>query len=256
VNGTGARLIHELAMLLAVCLLAVWRFTGVPLHEYLAAALGAAVFVHLLMQRSWVAANVRKLGSGVVGRAKLNMALNGCLCIAFTAAMVSGVAISKVLLPGTEQPAKFLKWHEIHDVSSKFVLLFVGLHAALNWDPLVASARALFQGRREVPAARPPAVAKSGLRYVALYAASLVIVATIVTGAVYGIENVLPSEDFVLTYTRDGQLRRVPPPHDLVELRADQRSPNVSGGLPKLAVTLGILAVLGVTGRKVLRLRL
>ena len=249
-NGTGARLMHELGMLLAVCLLAVWRVTGVPIHEYLAAALGAAVFIHLLMQRSWVATNVRKLGSRVAGRARLNVALNGCLFIAFTAAMVSGMAISKVLLPGTERPAEFLKWHEIHDVSSKFVLLFVGLHAALNWDPLVASARALFQGRRA------PAVAKSGLRSAALYAAALVIVATIVTGAVYGIESVLPSEDFVLIYTRDGQLKRVPPPHDLVELRSDQRSPNVSGGLPKLAVTLGILAVVGVTGRKVLRLRL
>ena len=231
-------------MLLAICLLEVWRLTGVPIHEFMAAALAAGVFVHLLMQRSWVATTVGHLRSSST-RVRLNLALNILLFIAFTAAFASGVAISKAMLPRGMTPAEFLRWHSVHDASSKLLLLFAGLHVALNWDRLATR----FTSER-------PRAARRTLRHAWLYTASLVVVALLVSGAVYGIEKALPKQEFVFMVTKDGQTRRVPPPPDLVQLRADQRSPNLAGGLPKFAATAGIVGIVGLLGRTVLRVRL
>lgn len=235
-----AHLIHELAMLIVICLLQGWRFTGVPMHEYLAVVVGAAVFAHVLMQRQWVSANVRRLRS-LGARARFNVALNASLFIAFVAAMVSGPAISKVLIPLDQSAAEFLRWHELHDVASKFVLFLVGLHVALNWD-------SLWTWRPRMT------IAKNGLRHAGVYSVRLLLAALIVAGAVYGVEKALPYQKFVSIYTKDGRIERVPPPHDLVELRKDQRSPSARG-LPKFVVALGLVAVVGVTGRKLLRVR-
>jgi hypothetical protein len=250
VKNNRTRLMHELAMLVTICILQVWRLTGVPLHEYLGAALAVAVFVHVLMQRGWVAASVRKLRS-MSRRAKVNLALNAALFLAFTAAVVSGVAISKVLLPQNGEPSEFLRWHGLHDLSSKLVLLLIGLHVALNLDALVAPARRMLDASSRAV----PARAGAGLQ-TARFAGALTLVMLVAAGAVYGIEKVLPPEEYVLIQGRDGRIQRVPPPRDLVELRPDQRRPDLSRGLPKFAVTAGLLALVAVTGRKVLRLRL
>lgn len=234
--ATRARgtLVHEIGMLLVICLLEVWRVTGVPLHEWLAVVLAAAVFAHLLLQRSWVMAHVR--------RWKVSVALNALLFIAFSAATISGIAISKVLMPRHLAPAEFLKWHSIHDTSSKLVLLLVALHLALNWDVVKRLGR-----RRELARGRKLALG---------YAAALLVAALAVGGAVYGIERLLPAEESVMVYSKDGKVTRMPPPREVAELRRDQSRPNLAQGLPKFAVTLGAVGVVALAGRKVLRLRL
>lgn len=242
-------LIHDLGMLVVICLVQGWRLTGVPLHECLAAALGLAVFVHLLMQRPWITANVRRLHALPGARAKFNAVLNALLFVAFVAAIVSGLAISKVLIPQQQTPTEFLRWHELHDMASKSVLILVGFHLALNWSAIVKAA-ALFQ-RRE-PA---PSIVVRNPRRGTSYGVLLVIAALVVAGAVYGVEKALPVENSVMIYTKSGRIERVPPPQELVDLRKDQRAPNVQG-FPKFLAALGLVAITALIARKLLRVHL
>src|SRR6266704_5689107 len=135
-------------MLLAICALEVWRLTGIPLHEILGLALALAVAAHLLMQRSWVAAHARK--------PRLDFILNVLLFLNFVAATLSGVMISKYVLPRAVTPVEFLKWHGIHDLSSKFLMLTMGLHVALNWTPLVSTGKAFIRRGARAISSTPP----------------------------------------------------------------------------------------------------
>ena len=218
-------------MLLAICALEVWRLTGVPLHEILGIALALAVLAHLLLQRRWVAANVR--------RPRLNFVLNLLLFLAFTAATVSGVMISKFTLPRGAAVTEYLKWHSIHDVSSKLLMLLTGLHVAMNWAPLVVSANAFVQ--------------RSGRNLA--YAAAIAAAVLAVSGALVEVEKVIPATRSVTLITPDGKRREVPPPPEMTHLRPDQRAPRAAA-LPPFAMALGIVSVAAVAGRKLLRLRL
>src|ERR1041384_3894659 len=104
-------LVHDCGMLLAVCILQVWPSTGVPLHELLGLALASAVVVHLVMQWPWIAAHVRRFVAGLTLRARLNVLLNACLFVCMTTAMVSGIMVSKYVVPNPDQsPHDYLKW--------------------------------------------------------------------------------------------------------------------------------------------------
>lgn len=217
-------------MLLTICVLQVWRFTGVPLHEWLGVIVALAVFVHLLMQRAWVMAHVRNVRSWAV-------VLNALLFIAFTIASVSGIAMSKVLFPRGAPVTEYLKWHELHDTSSKLVLLLLGLHIALNWNAL-----------RRLRAFR--------FHIAARYAAALLLAALVVATAAYGVKQILPAQTSVLLYTPNGRVQPVPPPPELAMLRTDQHRPDPAAGARKLVVTFLLLGGITLLGRHVLRLRL
>ncbi|HKO02913.1 MAG TPA: DUF4405 domain-containing protein [Thermoanaerobaculia bacterium] len=92
----------DCSMLVVVIALQAWRLTGVPLHEWLAIGLLAAV---------------------VAAQARVNYALNLTLFLSMTAAMASGLAISKVVLPMHLTPDEYLKWHGIHELSSRVALV-------------------------------------------------------------------------------------------------------------------------------------
>ena len=221
-------------MLLAVLLLQVWRFTGVPIHEWLSVVLIAVVVAHLLLHWNWVETRFRRLLQPGTLRTRINFGLNLVLFIAMAVAFASGFLISKVVLPMNPTPSNYLRFHGIHETSSRVALAAIGLHLALNWDVLFA--------------ARPRL--RAFVRPVGWIAVS----AILVVGGVYAIESVMPQPD--ITMIRDGKrIEHAAPPPDIAKLRRDQTKPNLKFWPPLVAqaVAVGVAALIG---RKVLKLRL
>jgi len=225
----------DCSMLVAVVALQAWRLTGVPMHEWLAVALLAGVLAHLLLHWPWVASRSRRILKPHNARARVNYLLNLVLFIGMTAALASGFAISKVVMPLHLTADQYLKWHGIHEFTSRVALFAAALHLALNWDVLLAR--------------RPR------YRFLLRPAAIIIVAIAIVTGATYAISTVMGRPDIILI-TRDGRrIEHGAPPSDIANLRRDEVAPSTRG-IPPFVVQSAAVAIVAVIGRKVLRLRL
>jgi hypothetical protein len=124
-----------LDLVLAAAFLAATNppLTGMTVHEWLGLAFAAAMMVHLLFHWDWMSAAVRHLFARRGQRLKSLVDL--CLFVAFTAAVVSGVLISREVLPAMGLPASSRHgWRAIHDASSNAAVLALALHLGLNWN--------------------------------------------------------------------------------------------------------------------------
>ncbi len=133
----------DLTLLISVCALEAVTFTGLSLHEWLGVATAVLILFHLLMSWTWISASSRRLVVPRAGRTQVNYALNFCLFASVVAAIFSGLALSEVVLPvvGIRSAAGNIQWRYVHNRTADFVLIFAGLHLAINWDWSVAAAR-------------------------------------------------------------------------------------------------------------------
>lgn len=220
-------IVFDCAMLVAFVALQAWRMTGVPLHEWLGIALAAGVITHLVLHWGWVASQFRKR--------RVAYALNSVLFIASVTAIVSGFAISKVVFPLHPTPDEYLKWHSIHETSSRIALFAAALHLALNWDRLF--------GHR-------PKFRVAWMRF-----AMIAVAAVIITATIYGVDRAMARPDITLI-TRDGKrIEHAEPPADVAALQRDTAKPSARG-IPPFVLQSVVVGVVAVVGRKVLRLRL
>jgi hypothetical protein len=235
------------------------------MHELLGLLLAAGVVVHLTMQWPWIAAHARRFFDRLPLRARLNALLNTCLFVCMTSATASCIVISKYVLPRPDpQPAEYLKWHHIHDISATALMFLVGLHLALNWDLISKAVRQIVtrRGASAEPVAdrvAPPRASGdprpfAWVRSVALRMAMIAVAVCGVAAVSFALERVLPEPE-VIFYGPDGRVERVAAPPDIAQLRPDQRTPS-SRALPPLAIKAIMICATAFVGRKVLRVRL
>lgn len=114
------------------------RSTGMPVHEWLGIAFGAALMTHLLLHWQWIAATTRRFFGKLPRATRLNYALNGLLFATMTVLIFSGLMISEEALPalGIDLAAGFA-WRTLHPLAADAVLILVGLHVALHWKWIV-----------------------------------------------------------------------------------------------------------------------
>ena len=215
--------------------IAAWRLTGVPLHEWLGVALSAAIVAHLLLHWTWVESRSRQIFVSRSARTRVNYALNLLLFLSMTAAIVSGFVISKLVLPLHPAPDDYLKWHSIHETSSRVALACVALHLALNWDLLFAR-----RPRFQLMIAR-----------VAVIAAAVALTA----GVLVAVDHAMPRPDILFIGPDGRRTEHAAPPPDIARLRRDESAPSARG-IPGFVVQSIAVAGLAIIGRKVLRLRL
>lgn len=146
----------DVALLILVCALETVPFTGLVLHEWLGLATAGIVVAHLLLSWAWIAAFWSRAPGWRKGQSKrtlVNFVLNLCLFICMTAVIFSGILISQVAIPfltrKAASPDPNFGWERIHDQFSDFVVIFVGLHVAINWSWALAAARKVFGGGTE-----------------------------------------------------------------------------------------------------------
>lgn len=256
-NKRVALLVYlDTAMLLLVCVLETIKLTGLEWHQWLGFALCPLVLLHVLLQWQWFATQFRNMGKRGGYRIRLSAVLNLVLFVLMAAVLFSGVFASRqstALI--AERLGRVRVWHEVHGWLNFVLVVFVGLHLALNWDWILAALR---RKRPRRPGADPvvtpgraPTLAKYlGRAFVLLLLGSLATSATyfaIKTTLSPGKRADLQSRS-AITATADYSQKQ--------QLAPAPRAGEGWDGLFALGVCLAVVLVVAITGRYVFRLRL
>lgn len=128
-------LIVDIAIFIAFLIAMAPRFSGVPVHEWLGIAFGAAIVTHLLLHWQWLVEVTKRFFSKAAPSARVNYVLNALLFIDVTLIIFSGLMISRSALPALGITATLGgSWRGIHETTANLFLLLVGLHVALHWQ--------------------------------------------------------------------------------------------------------------------------
>lgn len=112
--------------------------TGVPLHEWISAVLFGVVIVHLVIHWEWIVEVTRRVFKRLPGETRVNQFMNVVIFVMMNAAMITGIMISKEILPTfgvTLQMDRF--WRALHGVAADLSVLMIGVHLALHWKWIV-----------------------------------------------------------------------------------------------------------------------
>jgi hypothetical protein len=130
----------DTTLLVIFILLLSPRMTGLALHEVLGFIFCIPIVIHLLIAWPWIQATTRKFFKTANKRTRFNFFLNTILFILVITELFSGFIISQVIL--TNLGIKTINdrsWRSAHNLPLNFVMLFTGLHIALNWGWIVAA---------------------------------------------------------------------------------------------------------------------
>ena len=124
--------------------------TGIAVHEWLSLAFSSALILHLLLHWDWVVQVTLKFFRKLFHSSRLNYVLNLALLIDFVLIMLSGLLISRSLLPTLGlQIASDPSWRFLHSSAADFSLILLGLHIALHWKWILSTTkRYLFSPRK------------------------------------------------------------------------------------------------------------
>ena len=114
------------------------RATGDTIHEWLALALGGAIVMHLLLNWNWIVEVTSRLFAKSAKNSLINYVLNWSLFASGVMVMLSGLMISKSVLPffGLSLPMN-TSWKQLHELSTNIIMILMGLHIALHWNWIV-----------------------------------------------------------------------------------------------------------------------
>lgn len=243
------------SMLLSFVVLMSWRLSGIAAHEWIGFGLIALIFAHLIVHWGWVESAVgRAMRRDRRGRV-FPLLLNGALFVAMGTALISGVVISKFVLPNHLLPDDYLQWHSLHETSATIALFIVGLHLALNWDWVLGGMRRLFSAtRRSASGASLPR--RIPARVMLRRALSVMLLTGALIAAVWAKTIILPSHPQVLMLFPDGHTALVAPPADISRIQPGSIPPSPSRGAARFLLSVILLSIATLVGRRVLRLRL
>lgn len=250
-TNRGTSLLLDTVMFVSFAALLSWRLTGVAAHEWIGIALIAFSVAHLIVHWGWVDGQIAAV---VRGRRRLiPFLLNAALFVAMGATLVSGIVISKVVVPNTLSPGRYLLWHDVHESATTFTVIILGLHVALNWDHIRGWVRRRFdRARRAMPAARPWWHVSP--RLVLRRLAWIVAVSAVMTIGVWGFAQLLTAPTEVTMVFADGHREQRSPPPEVSRLRADSNRPELFGAV-RVLINLVLLSIVAVAGRRLLRWR-
>lgn len=141
-NRNKILLALDIPMLLAWVVATSPQLGGIAIHEWLGIACGLLVLAHLLLNWDWIAAAVRRLFRPNNLQTRVGTLLNVLLFIDAVVIIFSGLAISRVAVPGLASAlALGGAWRPLHEQATRIFLLLVGLHLALHWSWLVRTVK-------------------------------------------------------------------------------------------------------------------
>lgn len=119
------------------------RFSGISIHEWLCVALAATIVIHLLLHWKWIIGVGAHFFQKLWHASRLKFVVDALLFIDFVAVMMSGIIISRIVLPtlGLSITGADMEWHMLHLLSADIAVLLVGLHFALNWVWVVCTVK-------------------------------------------------------------------------------------------------------------------
>ncbi len=112
--------------------------TGIAIHEWLSLALAATLIVHLVLHWDWVIKVGIQFFRKLFHASQLDFIVDAVLFAAFVLVMLSGILISKSVLPVLGiQPNASQAWRFLHSWSADVCLVMTALHFALHWKWVV-----------------------------------------------------------------------------------------------------------------------
>ena len=122
--------------------------SGIPIHEWLSIAFGAAIVIHLLLHWQWIVATIKRFFSKMNAQQRINFVLNTLLFIDVTIIIFTGLVISRVVLPGLGiETIRGGIWRPLHSLSSDIAVFIVGLHVAMHWQWIWSAIKRYFVSR-------------------------------------------------------------------------------------------------------------
>lgn len=245
----GTSLLLDAVMFVGFGALLSWRLTGVAAHEWIGISLIGLIVVHLIVHWGWVESHATAVRRG--RRRLVPLLLNAALYVAMGTTLVSGVVVSKVVIPNQLSPERYLLWHSLHESATTFTVIILGLHVALNWDHIRGWIRRGFNAsRRVMPTVQqwwrvPP-------RLVLRRLAWIVAVSTVFVACVWEIARFLPAPTEVTMVFPDGHREQRPPPPEISRLLPQSNRPSPVGAV-RVLMNLVLLSIVAAAGRRALR---
>jgi hypothetical protein len=160
--STKTNLILDLTIFTAFLVVSNPHLTGNTIHEWLSLSFAAAIITHLLFHWKWIANITTEFFKKFFHQSRLNYIVDTLFFIAMTAAIFSGLLISKDVLAtlGIQLSNMGGSWKMIHKFASDASLILLGIHFGLHWKWVVTNVgryivtpiRSVFQ-RRPAPQA-------------------------------------------------------------------------------------------------------
>jgi cytochrome b561 len=153
------KLLLDLGAFTALLVSSAPHFTGDTIHEWLGIAISGTIVVHLLLNWNWIVGVTSRVFSKVGKGQRFNYVLNWALFASGVMIVLSGLMISKTVVPFfgitlTEN----MSWKELHEVSTNILMILMGLHVAVHWSWITSMFKSLFIRR---PAVKPAAATLS-----------------------------------------------------------------------------------------------
>ncbi len=142
------KLFLDLGAFVALLISTAPHFTGEAIHEWLGVALSGAIVVHLLLNWNWIVGITSRLFSKVAKGQRFNYFLNWSLFASGVMIVLSGLMISKTVVPffGLSLPQN-MSWKELHSLSTNIMMVLMGLHVAVHWSWITSMFKRLFSPR-------------------------------------------------------------------------------------------------------------
>ncbi len=111
------------------------RSSGIPVHEWLTIAMTGVAIVHLLLNWDWIVAVTQRFSFRITTATQFNYVLNWTLFIDAVLLMLSGILISRSVMPFIGMPVPESRtWRGLHDMSANIFLVLLGVHLATHWQ--------------------------------------------------------------------------------------------------------------------------
>lgn len=133
-NRTRLNLYLDVALTIAFLISLKPFLTGMALHEWLGLALGMGLAVHTALHWRWIVGITTKLFGKLPVKTRVYYALDALLLVAFVTIIVTGVLMSRVVLPlfGLQGVLLF-PLPLIHGWASYVTLALLGVKLILHW---------------------------------------------------------------------------------------------------------------------------
>lgn len=130
--------IIDFVIFAAFLLAAEPHITGDTIHEWLGLGFFITAMAHLLLHWGWVTNSVKKFFKRMPVLTRINSIVDLSIFVAFTVITISGVMMSKAVLPalGISLP-RGGSWKQIHSLTSDISIYLVAAHFALHWSWIV-----------------------------------------------------------------------------------------------------------------------
>ncbi|WP_223588037.1 DUF4405 domain-containing protein [Neobacillus bataviensis] len=120
---------------------------GLPIHEIAGLVIGVAILVHIGLNYQWVINTTKKILDPILPKkTRFSFLLNILLLISMAAVIVTGILISRVVLPSLAIEGSHTI-RELHGFFADVTLALVGLHVGVHWQWIMSICKKAFKSK-------------------------------------------------------------------------------------------------------------